>query len=146
MTNLCYPATFENGSDTRLYIDSTVYTGVAPGAPTWVTVGGETSSKISVKPTSADGDSKDSVGGLKLPVGYDWTMSADATWDLDDPGQVLIRAAPLALAVRRVAWRPKGATTGYYGWGMFGWDADAPNRAVQKFTITVDGCGDILYA
>ena len=146
MTNLCYPATFENGSDTRLYIDSTVYTGVAPGAPTWVTVGGETSSKISVKPKTAVGDSKDSVGGLTIPVGYDWTMSADATWDLDDPGQVLIRAAPLALAVRRVAWRPKGATTGYYGWGMFGWDADAPNRAVQQFTISVDGCGEILYA
>jgi len=146
MVNLCYPATFENGTDTRMYIDSTVYTGVTPGAPTWLTIGGETTSKISVKPKSAEGDNKDSVGGLSLPVGYDWTMSGEATWDLDDPGQVLVRAAPIALAVRRIAWRPRSATTGYYGWAMFGWDAEAPNRAIAKFSFDITGCGEILYA
>ena len=146
MTSVCYPATFENGSDTRLYIDSTSYTGVTPGAPTWVKMGGEMSSKISIKPKSAEATNKDSVGGLSIPVGYDWSMSGDATWDLDDPGQVLMRAMPIALAIRRVAWKPTGSTYGYYGWAMVGWDADAPQRAVTKFTVSIDGCGEILYS
>jgi hypothetical protein len=143
----CYPSTFENGTDTRVYIDSNVMTvqGQA-AAPTWIKIGGETASKISIKPKTAEATNKDSTGGMTLPVGYDWSMTADANWDLDDAGQVLIRGMAMALVLRRIAWRPSGSTVGYYGYASVGWDGDATQRAVTKFSITIDGCGDIVYA
>jgi hypothetical protein len=137
----CYPASFENGTDTRLYVDAAL-----SGTTSWTKIGGETTCKISIKPKSAEGTNKDSTGGLTLPVGYDWSMSGECQWDLDDPGQVLLRAMPIGLELRRIAWRPNGAAVGYYGYAMVGWDADAPQRAITKMTISVDGCGDIVYA
>jgi len=146
MTN-CYPGTFENGSDTRIYIDSNAYTAIGQAAAsTWVKIGGETTSKISVKPKTAEATNKDTTGGMIAPVGYDWTMSCESNWDLDDAGQVLARATAIAIQLRRVAWRPSGSTIGYYGYAAIGWDADAPQRAISKFTCSFDGCGDILYA
>ena len=137
----CYPASFENGKDTRLYVDANL-----SGVPSWTLIGGETTAKMSIKPATVEGTNKDSSSGLTLPVGYDWSMSAEAQWNLTDAGQVLVRNIPTALELRRIAWRPKGATTGYYGYASVGWDADATNRAVTKLTLTINGCGDIVYA
>jgi hypothetical protein len=137
----CYPATFENGTDTRIYIDTAL-----SGTPSWIKIGGETTSDLDIKPKTAEGDNKDSVGGLSLPVGYDWTMSAEAQWDLDDPGQVLIRAMPIGLITRRIAFKPSGSSTGYYGYCNVGWKVTAGNRAIQKMSITITGCGEITYA
>ena len=141
MVMTCYPASFENGTDTRIYVDANL-----SGSPSWVKIGGETTSEFDMKPKTADGDNKDSVGGLSLPVGYDWTMTAEAQWDLDDPGQVLLRAMPGALQVRRVSWKPAGSATGYYGYANVGWKATAANRAVLKMSLTITGCGEVAYA
>ena len=117
--SLCYPATFVNGTDTRLYIDSTIYTGVAPGASNWVQFGGETTTKFSVKAKSSDATTKDSYAAtMNAPVGYDWSTTGEANWDLTDPGQVLLRAMSINRTLRRVTWRPAGAAVGYYGWIM----------------------------
>ena len=137
----CYPTTYENGTDTRLYVDANL-----SGVPSWLKMSGETTSKISIKPVSAEATNKDSAGGLSMPVGYDWSMTAEAQWDLDDPAQMLLRAMPMALEMRRIAWRPKGSSTGYYGYASIGWDADATQRAITKLTLTINGCGEIVYA
>jgi hypothetical protein len=137
----CYPTSYENGTDTRLYVDANL-----SGVPSWLKVGGETTSKISIKPVSAEATNKDAAAGMSMPVGYDWSMTGECQWDLDDPGQMLLRAMPLALELRRIAWKPKGSTTGYYGYALVGWDADATQRAITKMTLTINGCGEIVYA
>lgn len=135
----CYPPTFESGTNTRLFVASNL-----TGTPTWVEIGGETSAKLDVKPQTADATNKDSSAGMKLPTGYDWTMAGDAQWDDDDPGQVLIRAMPLGLIVRRIAFFLSSTQKGYYGYGNVGWSGDAGDRNIKKISITVDGCGELI--
>lgn len=147
MVNIsCYPPSFENGMVTRFYVDSTALAGVTQGQPTWVGIGGETTSKMSVKTATADATNKDSAAGLAIAVGYDWSVTLDCQWNLTDPGQMLARNMPMGLEMRRVAWKPNGSTWGYYGYAVMGWDSDATNRAVTKLTLTVTGCGVLQYA
>jgi hypothetical protein len=137
----CYPASFENGMVTRFYVDANL-----SGASSWVSIGGETTSKMSVKPATADATNKDSAAGLAIAVGYDWSVTLDCQWNLTDPGQMLVRNMPLALEMRRVSWKPNGSSVGYYGYSTIGWDSDATNRAVTKLSLTVTGCGILQYA
>jgi len=137
----CYPPSFENGMLTRVYIAANL-----TGDPGWVQLGGETTSKFSVKPVTADATNKDSPAGLAIAVGYDWSLTSDQEWNLTDAGQMLVRNMPLALEMRRVAWKPNGSSIGYYGYATCGWDTDATNRAVTKMSLTITGCGPLSYS
>lgn len=137
----CTSTTAVNGSNFRLYVDANL-----TGSPSWTVVGGETTSDISVDTDSADGSNKDTSGGMDIPTGYKWSMSCEAAYDRADTGQELVRAASIAKVTRRVAWRPSGDTTGYYGWASFSWKGTGPDRDVAKFSFDVKGCGDIVDA
>lgn len=130
-----------NGSLFRIYVDTN-----PGGSVAWTQIGGETSSGIDVSPVTADGSTKDSTGGMNLPTGYDWSMDCDAAWDSDDAGQEEVRTAALARETRKIAWRPSGDTTGYYGYASFGWNGKGPQRDVATFTFSVKGCGDVTDA
>ena len=137
----CTSTTAVDGSSFRMYIDSN-----PTGTVSWTIIGGETTSSIDIKAKTADASNKDSAGGMTIPTGYDWTMACDASWMSSDTGQELVRAAALAKTTTRIAWRPSGDTTGYYGWASFGWKADAKNQDIASFTFDVNGCGDIIDA
>jgi hypothetical protein len=143
----CYPASYENGMNTRFYVDSNAMTaGGQSAAPTWVPISGELDAKMTVKPITVDATNKDSPAGAVMAVGYDWTMGANCQWNATDAGQVLIRNSPQQLELRRVAFKPNGATAGYYGYAAIQWDVDATNRAIVKLTLTITGCGVLTYA
>ena len=99
-----------------------------------------------MKPVTADATNKDSPAGLAIAVGYDWSLTSDQEWNLTDAGQMLVRNMPLALEMRRVAWKPNGSSIGYYGYATCGWDTDATNRAVTKMSLTITGCGPLSYS
>jgi len=137
----CTSTTAVDGSNFRMYVDNN-----PTGTVNWVIIGGETKGDIAVDPVTSDGSNKDSAGGMELPTGYKWTMDCEATWASSDTGQEVVRAAALAKVTRRIAWRPSGDTTGYYGWGSFGWKGTGPNQDVATFSFSVKGCGDMIDA